>query len=197
MYITRRRSPIKKKLIQEKLKKAISTNTCPSCRGPMELIEAKEDSDVYACKKCHATNTFAKHSSYVQGKSKEIQLANFKLVDKSKEKKYDYKSKEKKPGEVSSDSLTIIRQAMAEKKLLQFDYPRERDLVTRVTEPYKLAFDGSKNLILWAYCTDAEGIRIFKVEKIMNMQVKEYTYKPRWDIEDKVLDGEATKGKKG
>lgn len=197
MYITRRRSPVKKKLIQEKLKKNISTNTCPSCRGPMEMIESKEDSDVYACKKCHATNTFAKHSSYVQNKSKEVQLNTFKLVDKSKERQYDYKNKEKKPGEVALDSLAVIRKAMTEKKLLQFDYPRERDFVTRVTEPYKLAFDGSKNLILWAYCTEAEGIRIFKVEKIKNLQVKEYTYNPRWGIEDKVANGEDSKNKKG
>jgi len=197
MYITRRRSPVKKKLIQEKLKRNIATNTCPACQGSMEIIESKEDSDVYVCKKCHATNTFAKHSSYVANKSKELQLTAFKLVDKSKDKKYDYRNKEQKPKEIASDALAVIRKAMTEKKLLQFDYPRERDLITRVTEPYKLAFDGSKNLILWAYCTEAEGIRMFKVEKIKNLQVKEYTYTPRWGMEDKVANDEDSKNKKG
>lgn len=195
MYITRRRSPIKKKLVQERLKHNIATNTCPACKGEMERIETKEDSDVYACKKCYATNTFLKQSPYVQKKSKEIQLGTIKLVDKSSERKYDYKNKEQVPGKIPDNALVTIRKAMSEKKLLKFDYPKEKSTITRITEPYKLALDGSKNLILWAYCTDAEGIRMYKIEKMQNIELQEYTYTPRWGIEDKLNDKDKSESK--
>lgn len=182
LYIRQKRSKVKDKLVQHRLKEKLTSRVCPKCSGQLDQVEG----DVYHCPKCRETSTLSPLPPHVVKKSKEIQLGAIKLVDKSRDRKYDYTNKTGSARGVSADVITMIRKAMQEKKLLQFDYPRDKDLVSRITEPYKLALDGSKNLVLWAYCTEAEGIRIFKLDKIKNMSMQEYTYKPRWEIEDKL-----------
>lgn len=187
VYIHRRRSVVQKKLVEQKLKKQQDQHICPKCNGQLEKLAGEKD-NVYACGKCQTTSIF----SGMQKQGKELRLGAIKLVDRSKEreKKYDYRDKLKDKQEPQAMGVVAaIRKAMSENKLLQFDYPRDKSMVNRVTEPYKLAADGSKNLVLWAYCTESEGIRVFKLEKMRNVAVQEYAYKPRWDIEDKVEHG--------
>lgn len=191
LYIRRRRTDVQKKLVQKKLKQHV----CPTCNGDLKKLAGEKD-NVYACEKCNVTSVFGPAPQ-----KNSAQFGTIKFVDKSKEhekKKYDYRNKvEDSPAREISAIVSTIRKAMVETKLLQFDYPRDKAIVNRVTEPYKLAVDGSNNLVLWAYCTDAEGIRIFKLDKMKNIAMQDYTYKPRWEIEDKVENGKNDEKDKG
>jgi len=196
LYIRRRRTAVQKKLVQQKLKNQLDQRICPTCNCKLEKLAGEKD-NVYACNKCNATIILGR---IVPKNSKEVQLSAIKLIDRSEErqkKKYDYRNRVEDAAQEVSAVVATIRRAMTETKLLQFDYPRDKSMVGRVTEPYKLAVDGGNNLVLWAYCTEAEGIRMFKLDKIRNVAVQEYAYKPRWDIEDKVENGKDEKKDKG
>jgi transposase-like protein len=191
MYVYRKRHAIKKDLAKEKVKQALESKTCPACSGHLEPVESDKDKQTYVCTKCHATNTFASLSPYVEKKSKEIKLGAITLRDRSGEraKPHDYKNKVKiENKEVQTEMLNSIRTAMEGVKLLQFNYRNDKQLTQRVVEPYKLALDGSKNVILYAYCTEGEGIRVFKLGKMENVMVTDYGYKARWEVEDKLDD---------
>jgi hypothetical protein len=194
MYIYRRRPAVKKNLAKEKLKQAIRDKICPSCSGQLQLLESEDDKQTYVCTKCHDTSAFAKVPPYVEKKTKEIKLGAITLRDRSNERKYDYKNKGMSENkDVSAEILNTIRDAMSKSKLLQFTYRNDKQATQRVVEPYKLALDGSKNVILYAYCTEGEGIRIFKLGKMEGVSTTEYDYKRRWGIEDKLID-EQSKG---
>jgi predicted DNA-binding transcriptional regulator YafY len=194
MYVYRKRQSIKKDLAREKVKRALDEKLCPGCSGHLELIEGDDHKQTFVCTKCNETATFASLSPYVEKKSKELKLGSITLRDRSGDsaRKYDYKNTTKSANkEPQVDLLAAIRDAMAGGKLLQFDYQKDKQAIQRVVEPYKLAFDGSKNAILYAYCTEGEGIRVFKLNKIANAMVLDYAYKPRWGIEDKLKDDES------
>jgi predicted DNA-binding transcriptional regulator YafY len=152
----------------------------------LELIEKGDGRQVFVCVKCHATSTFADLSSLTEKKTKEIRLGAITLRDKSIERQKPNNSKSK---EVNIELLNVIRAAMSGAKLLQFGYGNDKQIIQRTVEPYKLAQDGSKNIILYAYCTEGEGIRIFKLSKMVDAKLMEYGYKPKWEIEDKLKNG--------
>jgi Zn ribbon nucleic-acid-binding protein len=164
--------------------------TCPKCTNRLERLEESDQNVLFECVRCYSRYTVKQLKDSAYKKRHKTRLKAFTLVDRSGEKNspYDYTRTENmhRNKDVESDVLATVRLAMRQEKMLKFVYPRGNALVDRLVEPYKLDLDGSKNVILYGYCSEAESIRIFKLAKMENLAVSEYDFKLQWKIEDSI-----------
>lgn len=182
MYYYKKRGRRKQELAQNKIKQHISEMSCPSCGGTMKVIEPGKDRDTLVCTKCGDVHTFTLAPQ--MAKPPKSPFSTLTLRDKS-----DKKSNPSyvEPVEHQSDSLTIIREGMDKQRLLSFTYISSRgEKTARQVEPYKLTRDAKGDLVLFAYDVEANGIKVFKLGGIGNLNMQEYEYKPRWNVEDKL-----------
>lgn len=75
--------------------------------------------------------------------------------------------------------LEIIKTALAEHKLLSFDYiDRQGQRISRIAEPYQLVLKG--NSWYWqGYCLIRKDFRLFKLTRTSNLKMKEEIFTPR------------------
>ncbi len=173
-------------------KNVVLSKTCPHCTHRL-IEQGKTDEEVtFECTGCHKTYNFQQLRWKNTVRRQETRYKSFTLLDRSDErtKPYDYTNTipVARNKQVDAEHLAKIRQSMESKKMLQFSYPMGNSLKERLVEPYKLTCDGSQNAILYAYCTEGEGIRIFKINRMENVRLSEYDFQLKWTIEDK-LDG--------
>ncbi|WP_047833265.1 WYL domain-containing protein [Robinsoniella sp. RHS] len=75
-------------------------------------------------------------------------------------------------------SIKKIRSAIAGHQLLEMCYYSGSGYSRRTVEPYKLIFK-EENWYLFAYCTFREDFRIFKVNRITDLKIRETTFVER------------------
>lgn len=163
--------------------------SCPSCGKMADAVQTSDDRTVYKCSHCKAENTYTHPITSPKKKVNEEKLGVLTL--RNTEKKDEKPKKEEKPEDTKKESaeigerITNVRKGMKESKLVQFVYmDKSGKKSTRLVEPYKLMRDKAGDLILYAYCLDGQGIRVFKLAHTANVAVQDYTYVPRWPTED-------------
>ncbi len=78
-----------------------------------------------------------------------------------------------------SETFSIIRRAMLERRVLSFDYFSSKGEHTRRTvEPIKLVFHGYC-WYAYGFCRDRQDYRVFKVMRMCNAQTQEEHFAPR------------------
>jgi len=184
MYVYRKRSDKKVSLARNKVREYKEERICPGCRGTLELSETGKDRATYVCSKCNAICTF---TSYPEKQNKDTKLGLITLRDKSPTLEKSNSVGNNNSVQNIEEELEIIRKAMKDLRLLMFDYlDRVKRKSTRTIEPYKLTVDGSGNPILFGYCSEAESIRMFKIRRMANISIQEFSFIPRWEILDKI-----------
>lgn len=82
-------------------------------------------------------------------------------------------------GEYRAGIFQKIKQGVMEKRTLEFDYYNTRgESRRRLVEPSGLWFK-SKSWYLRAFCRESKGMRVFKINRIRNLEVKEENFVPR------------------
>lgn len=84
------------------------------------------------------------------------------------------------------ETIRIIRSAIAARRLLEIEYYSSNGYSKRVIEPYKLIFK-QEYWYLFAYCTEKDDFRVFKINRISSIQFCDQTYKERADYDIPVL----------
>lgn len=190
-----RGNTFQKHLATEAAKDSKDTRSCPHCGDITVLIESYTDRDTFKCNKCKSENTYTKaHVPSITTKKNEKKLSIIKLRDVSKEK--EKPKEEKKPEEEQKPKpqetgviIPMIKKGLKERKLIQFDYfGQGGQKTTRLAEPYKLTLDKNKQPVLYAFCTDGNGIRLFKLCNIFNLTVQDFSFEARWPIEDLLVE---------
>ena len=83
--------------------------------------------------------------------------------------------------------LEMMKAAMQESRLLAFSYTAHHGNKTiRTIEPYQLVLKGSQ-WYLQGYCRERNDFRLFKLSRIMNLQMQEEAFTPR-EYQKPVLD---------
>lgn len=80
------------------------------------------------------------------------------------------------------EKIKIIRSAIASRRLLEIEYYSSKGYSKRIVEPYKLIFK-QEYWYLFAYCTNRQDFRVFKVNRVSNLQLCNQTYNERTDYE--------------
>ncbi|MFA5132539.1 MAG: WYL domain-containing protein [Candidatus Paceibacterota bacterium] len=111
----------------------------------------------------------------IRDRSKELKVEQAKVESQEQEKK-----------EQQSPSLDVVRKSMEEIKMLTFSYESHGDKKIRKVEPYKLMRNNKGEIILYAYCVESNGIRAFKIDKIVECAAVEETFMPRWPVENQL-----------
>ncbi len=194
----KKRSDPKKAWGKIKAKDNVDVRACPSCGEWAEPYEVHRDRITYKCKNCKATNTFTVLPSEVNQPEKKVKkLGAITLRDKSKKPKKEKALKlDETPVEDVEEAglvgaVSTIKQGMKDVKLISFDYVDNKGNVSqRSVEPYKLTVDKNGQVILYGFCTEANGIRVFKIKRAKNCTQLPYEFEPRWPVEDKLLDNE-------
>ncbi|MBU3876384.1 YafY family transcriptional regulator [Faecalicatena sp. AGMB00832] len=85
--------------------------------------------------------------------------------------------------------LEIIKSALQDHKLLSFEYiAHHGNKTTRIVEPYQLVLKSS-HWYLQGYCHKRNDFRLFRLSRILGLQMKEETFIPR-DYQKPTLDFE-------
>ena len=77
-----------------------------------------------------------------------------------------------------SDKIEIIQKGINDKLLLEFDYFSKKGKSHRIVEPYTLTFKWS-SWYLYAYSIEREDFRLFKLNRLINLDVTKNTFLPR------------------
>ncbi len=77
-----------------------------------------------------------------------------------------------------TQKIAIIKDAILKKRLISFDYYNEKGDSHRIIEPYHLLFRWS-SWYVWGYCFLREDFRLFKLNRLWQMQKEEKTFVPR------------------
>lgn len=182
--IYRKRGNLQSRVIQAQLDQAIKDRKCPKCKVP--CIEVKTDANTINmyCSRCGSSIRLADAIVPEIPRKKEKNLGAITLRDRSDE----VAPKEEVQPDSRKDvqkTVETVRKAFTDKRLIKFTYvAKDGTKSQRTVEGYKLARDGSGELILYGYCLDQENIRMFKLDKISVVEVSDMEYKPRWPVED-------------
>ena len=195
-YITRRKSRIKQFWGEEKAKENPAdypSRTCPHCGNQAAALEVQKDRITYQCENCRAKNTYTRvpdGRKEVRGQTNKLGLVTLR----NKKQRNDVEKMEEEAKDTSEDKAEIvpedlkvetIRTGMANGKVLSFEYrDRNGQKSFRTIEPYKIAKDKKGNIVLYGFCLEKNGIRMFKLPKIAKLAEQPYDYKPRWPVED-------------
>ena len=83
--------------------------------------------------------------------------------------------------------LERVKTALQENRLLSFDYAdRFGNKTVRTVEPYQIVLKGS-HWYFQGYCRKREDFRLFRLSRILNLQMTRETFSPR-DYQKPVLD---------
>jgi predicted DNA-binding transcriptional regulator YafY len=77
-----------------------------------------------------------------------------------------------------SPKIEIIKEAMNQSKLVEFDYYSPKGHGRRRIEPYLLVFQWS-DWYVYGYCTMKEDYRMFKLNRLVNLEMIEETFNKR------------------
>lgn len=80
------------------------------------------------------------------------------------------------------EKIKVIRSAIASHRLLDMEYYSSKGYSQRIVEPYKLIFK-EEYWYLFAYCTQRQDFRVFKINRILNLCLCEQTFVERSDYE--------------
>jgi hypothetical protein len=171
-----------------KLEKHKETQTCPECKkGKLELQDVGKDRNSYKCKSCKATVIFTGGPKQ-QKTDKNKRLSLLTVRDRSPQKSKDEKQDSELDPVNKAIMLHTIRKGMTEHTILNFEYiASDGNKSSRSVEPYKLTKNKYGEIILFAYDLEKDSIRVFKLGGMGDIEKQEYTYKPRWDVEDKLV----------
>lgn len=95
-----------------------------------------------------------------------------------------------------SDKIALIKSSIASNRLIRFDYYSERGRAPRVIEPYFIAFKWSAWYV-FGFCTDRKDFRLFKLNRLWNIEMLNTAFEPReipadeMDL-DEYFDGAST-----
>jgi len=181
----RKKSKTKKEIAKITAGTEQPSRPCSSCGEEAKAIEVYPNYSTYRCTKCKTLATFSATTEQ-NNNAKVKKMGAIILRDRSgeKEKKEKTYSEETPLTEEQPDSLPIIQEGIKNKKLLSFKYVDQNGNVSkRTVEPYKVTKRG-RDIILFAYCIDNKGIRSFKLEKIVNIEVLPYNFEPKFPVEE-------------
>lgn len=189
--IYRKRSAIKPALAKKQAEEYERGKECPECGGELKCTDIGKDRNTYWCSGCNATSTFTAAPPKAKPSAGK-RMNSITLRDKSKKKNYqkDQVAPIYTKRKTEKENLESIRSAMEKLSIMSFSYSSSGNTSTRNVEPYKITADSSGNLVLYGYDLDSNGIRVFKLRNMASLEVQPYTYKPRWDVEDKLKDKE-------
>lgn len=77
-----------------------------------------------------------------------------------------------------TQKMEPIKKAVRERRLLVFQYLSAKGEQRRVIEPYRLVFQWSAWYV-WGYCKTREDFRMFKLNRLWNLEVSAETFPPR------------------
>lgn len=84
------------------------------------------------------------------------------------------------------DKIRKIRSAIAAHRLLEIEYYSSNGYSKRIVEPYKLIFK-QEYWYLFAYCTQKKDYRVFKINRILNIEPCSQTYIERTNYDIPIL----------
>lgn len=190
VYFKRRISHTKQNAIKES-KKNKQKYFCPYCGNKTESTEEYNDRTIFKCSKCLKTSCINKN--FNESKQQKQQSSLIMIRDKSQDKKDQKILAENKYSQDLStknkditQQINVIKQSMEEKRLLSFTYINRNGKQYKTVEPYKLLKNNKNEVILYGQCTEKNEIRMYKVSNISNLNILEYEYKPKWDIENQL-----------
>jgi predicted DNA-binding transcriptional regulator YafY len=164
---------------------------CPSCGGHLIDSSARSGKPSSKCQACQAEVTVT-GSTHVRGAALPKATTGITIRDRSDEKRKKGPVKTA-PSSIASDAtpiqdraaaLKIIRQALADRVLLSFNYVDKNGTATfRIVEPYKL-IKSKGAIVLFGYCLEKTGIRQFAFGNMLNLKTQTSFFEPRWPIED-------------
>lgn len=178
-------------LIQRFNGNSLARNRCPSCGGHLVDSSARSGKPSSTCQACQAEVTVT-GSTHVHGAVLPKATKGITIRDRSGEKRKKEPVKPVASPTTSDDTpvqdrtaaLKIVRQALADKKLLSFNYVDKNGVATfRIVEPYKL-IKSKGSIVLFGYCLEKTGIRQFVFGNMLNLKVQTSFFEPRWPIED-------------
>jgi predicted DNA-binding transcriptional regulator YafY len=71
-----------------------------------------------------------------------------------------------------------IHNAIEEKKLIEFEYYYSKGVSKRFVEPYLLVFQWA-NWYVWGYCRNREDFRMFKLNRLLNLEILKESFESR------------------
>ncbi len=71
-----------------------------------------------------------------------------------------------------------IHNAIEENKLIEFEYYYSKGVSKRLMEPYLLVFQWT-NWYVWGYCRERKDFRMFKLKRVLNLEILEESFEPR------------------
>lgn len=196
MIIYRKKSDKKLSLATQAVKRRIDTGRCPSCGKPLELVEAGKDRNTFHCQNCNSTSTFTKLPiERTSEEPKTKRLGALTLRDRTTPAYRQSENVDAKPlGQTGQQTIFSVRDCMQKKSLVSFSYIVDKKKATRIVEPYKLCLQNGEP-ILYGYDVESGGIRIFKVAKMDNVESQNYSFEPKWPIEDKLISEDPSDGR--
>jgi len=77
-----------------------------------------------------------------------------------------------------SEKISMIKQAISERKLINFDYYSEKGLSNRTIEPYFITFRWA-SWYIFAYCINQKDFRLFKLNRLWKQRMLEEIFEER------------------
>ncbi len=172
--------------IEDLCKAGIPLVTLQGVGGGICIAEGyKLDKTIFTSKEMQAILTGLKSLDSVSGDNRYRQLVDklFVGVNLSDESVYDAS------GHILIDlashykgtlapKIELIRTAIEENKLMEFDYYCYSGESKRVIEPYLIVFQWS-NWYVWGFCKEREAFRLFKLNRLLNLRVLKESYTKR------------------
>lgn len=85
-----------------------------------------------------------------------------------------------------TEKISLIKEAISEKKLMNFDYYSEKGFSNRTIEPYFIIFKWTAWYVL-GYCKIRHDFRLFKLNRLWKHKVLEELFEPK-EVPSKALD---------
>lgn len=184
---------MKSRMTSRNVRRVSNERLCPKCLVSCVVLKIDADTARLRCPSCGDVIKFtdAIIPGYTPGytKTKEMKIGPITIRDRSEpeKKKEEPDQPDPKALEELQKTLDTIRNAVSENKIVRFSYTgRDGKQSDRSVEVYKISRDGSGCPVIYAYCLEAEGIRLFKLKNVASIQMLDMTYTNRWPIEDEL-----------
>lgn len=188
MIIYRKRSENKRQLATQHARDFEANKECPACRGALKIAETQTDRVTYICTKCGEVATFTA-KPLLDKPPKSTKMNALTLRDRTTQ---GYRGKRSNFLAVPKDlkkTIDEIKKAMDDTCVISFEYTSaDGSKSARSAEPYKLTLKSGEP-ILYGFDLDAGSIRVFKLAGIASLEIQQYLFKPRWNMEDKLNEG--------
>ncbi|OPX44199.1 HTH domain protein [Ruminiclostridium hungatei] len=77
-----------------------------------------------------------------------------------------------------SEKITLFKTAIAEHKLVKFDYYSKKGVKSRIIEPYLVTYKWA-SWYVYGYCTEKQAYRLFKLNRLWEPVITGTPYEPR------------------